>query len=395
MNLSTSDLAIWNVETFMRQAEVSMPALRRECAHLPPMGRVCRAMASVDGVRRLGDRRMTLDPYLRQWQPGWARAPSGLSAGWHAEELMTHADGSQAGRAPWPGGAAWIGEYCPIEEAKISVLDLGVTRSDATYDVVHVWRGRFYRLADHLDRFAASCARLRLDPGYDRVGIEAILHGCVRRTGLREAYVSMTCTRGRLAAGSRDLRTARCTFYCYAVPFVWIATPGQQDTGASLWISQVTRIPPRSVDPLVKNYHWLDMEVAQLDAYDHSAQLVILRDDSGAITEGPGFNVFAYVDGRWLTPASGTLAGITRRSLIELAAEAGDLVQQGRLSASDLRRAAEVLITSTAGGIMPVTLVDGQPVGPGTPGPLTTSLRERYWARHEDPRFSSPVRYGG
>jgi len=70
-------------------------------------------------------------------------------------------------------------------------------------------------------------------------------------------------------------------------------------------------------------------------------------------------------------------------------------VQQGRLSASDLRRAAEVLITSTAGGIMPVTLVDGQPVGPGTPGPLTTSLRERYWARHEDPRFSSPVRYGG
>jgi branched-chain amino acid aminotransferase len=149
------------------------------------------------------------------------------------------------------------------------------------------------------------------------------------------------------------------------------------------------------VDPLVKNYHWLDMEVAQLDAYDHSAQLVVLRDDSGAITEGPGFNVFAHVDGRWLTPASGTLAGITRQSLIELAAEAGDQVQQGRLSASDLRRAAEVLITSTAGGIMPVTLVDGQPVGPGTPGPLTTSLRERYWARHQDPRFSSPVRYGG
>jgi branched-chain amino acid aminotransferase len=309
---------------------------------------------------------------------------------------MTHADGSQAARAPWPGGAAWIGgEYCPIEEAKISVLDLGVTRSDATYDVVHVWRGRFYRLADHLDRFAASCVRLRLDPGYDRAGIEAILHGCVRRTGLREAYVSMTCTRGRLAAGSRDLRTARYTFYCYAVPFVWIATPGQQDMGASLWISQVTRIPPRSVDPLVKNYHWLDMEVAQLDAYEHGAQLVVLRDDAGGVTEGPGFNVFAHVDGRWLTPASGTLAGITRQSLIELAAEAGDQVQQGRLSASDLRRAAEVLITSTAGGIMPVTLVDGQPVGPGTPGPRTTSLRERYWARHEDPRFSSPVRYGG
>ena len=132
-------------------------------------------------------------------------------------------DGTEPGaapRPPWPGGAAWIdGRYCPIEEAKISVLDLGVTRSDCTYDVVHVWRGRFYRLEDHLDRFAASMARLRLDPGCSRNEIEAILHGCVRRSGLREAYVSMTCTRGRMAPGRRDLRTARSRFYCYAVPF--------------------------------------------------------------------------------------------------------------------------------------------------------------------------------
>jgi branched-chain amino acid aminotransferase len=299
-----------------------------------------------------------------------------------------------AARGPWPAGAAWIdGGYRPIEEAKISVLDLGVTRSDCTYDVVHVWRGRFYRLDAHLDRFGASMARLRLNPGCDRAGIEAILHGCVRHAGLREAYVSMTCTRGRLAPGSRDLRTARGTFYCFAVPFVWISSPEEQAAGASLWISEVTRIPPESVHPLIKNYHWLDLDVALLDAYDHGAKVVVLRDLSGAITEGPGYNVFGYVDGRWLTPASGTLAGITRRSVIELATEAGDLVEEGRLAADDLRRADEVLITSTAGGIMPVTLVDGQPVGAGTPGLRTTCLRDRYWARHEDPRFSTPVRY--
>jgi branched-chain amino acid aminotransferase len=302
--------------------------------------------------------------------------------------------GETVAGGPWPAGAAWIdGRYRPIEEAKISVLDLGVTRSDCTYDVVHVWRGRFYRLDAHLDRFGASMARLRLDPGCDRAGIEAIVHGCVRHAGLRDAYVSMTCTRGRLAPGSRDLRTARCTFYCYAVPFVWISTPEQQATGASLWISAMTRIPPDSVNPLIKNYHWLDLDVALLDAYDHDAQLVVLRDASGAITEGPGYNVFGYVDGRWLTPVGGTLAGITRRSVIELATEAGEAVQEGRLTADDLRRAAEVLITSTAGGIMPVTRIDGQPVGAGAPGPRTTLLRERYWARHEDPRFTTPVRY--
>ena len=147
--------------------------------------------------------------------------------------------------------------------------------------------------------------------------------GCGRRT-------VDTCTRGRPAPGSRDLRTARNTFYCYAVPFVWISSPDRQATGASLWISPITRIPPQSVDPSVKNYHWLDLDQALLDAYDHDAELVVLRDLSGAITEGPGFNVFAHADGRWLTPASGTLRGITRRSVIELAAQAGQAVEEGR-----------------------------------------------------------------
>jgi len=221
-----------------------------------------------------------------------------------------------------------------------------------------------------------------------------MLHGCVRLAGLREAYVSMTCTRGRVEAGRRDLRTARATFYCFAVPFVWIIAPDRQAAdGARLWISQVTRIPPQSVDPVVKNYHWLDLDTAQLEAYDRGAELVVLRDPSGAITEGPGYNVFARVDGRWLTPASGTLQGITRRSVIEIAAEAGDPVREVRLTAEDLRRADEVLITSTAGGIMPVTVINGEPVGTGKPGPLTARLRDEYWRRHEDPRFTTPVRY--
>lgn len=135
------------------------------------------------------------------------------------------------------------------------------------------------------------------------------------------------------------------------------------------------------------------MDVAQLEAYDHDAQLVVLRDASGAIAEGPGYNVFAHTGGRWLTPASGTLQGITRRSVIEIADEAGEPVEQARLTADDLRRATEVLVTSTAGGIMPVTKVDGKPVGDGQPGPLTAKLQDQYWRRHEDPRFATPVRY--
>ena len=302
--------------------------------------------------------------------------------------------GTAADVDSFAAGCAYIdGDYCPISEAKISILDMGVTRSDCTYDVVAVWDGRFFRLDDHLDRFMRSVSRLRLDIGMTRDQLESVLHECVSRAGLRRAFVSMTCTRGRAAPGSRDLRTCRNNLYCFAVPYIWVSPEDVQAVGASMWISDMPRIPPESVDPTVKNYHWLDLDMAQFDAYDHDAQLVVLRDLSGAITEGPGYNIFALVDGRWLTPATGTLLGVTRQTVLDLCAEAGPPGEQGRLTADDLLRAEEVLTCTTAGGVMPVTRLNGQPIGDGHVGKHTADLRDRYWQRHTDPAWSTPVRY--
>jgi branched-chain amino acid aminotransferase len=294
----------------------------------------------------------------------------------------------------WSAGAAFVdGELCPIADAKISVLDMGLTRSDCTYDVVSVWDGRFFRLDAHLDRFMHSVTQLRLDIGRTRTELDAVLHQCVSRAGLQSAYVSMTCTRGRPAVGSRDLRTCRNNFYCFAVPYIWVSPEEQQKVGATMWISEIPRIPPESVDPAVKNYHWLDLDMAQYEAYDHDAQMVVLRDMSGAITEGPGYNIFAFVDDRWLTPASGTLQGVTRRTLIELCAEAGSPAEEGLLTAEQLLRADEVLTCTTAGGVMPISRLNGKPIGDGGVGPRSTELRDRYWQRHVDPAWSTPVRY--
>ena len=85
--------------------------------------------------------------------------------------------GANEGADRWSAGAAFIdGAFCPIADAKLSVLDMGVTRSDCTYDVVSVWDGHFFRLDDHLDRFMHSVGQLRLDIGRTRTELDAVLH---------------------------------------------------------------------------------------------------------------------------------------------------------------------------------------------------------------------------
>ena len=294
--------------------------------------------------------------------------------------------------AAFPPGVAYLdGRFCPMSEAKISVLDWGFLRSDATYDVVHVWQGRFFRLDLHLERFLASVAKLRLSLPMDREELIAILKECVRRSGLENAYVEMICTRGFSPSFSRDPRDAENRFIAFAIPFGWIADEAQRARGLRLAISRIPRIPPESVDPTVKNYHWLDIVQGLFEAYDRGAENALLVDFDGNVTEGAGFNVFAVRDGRVATPGRGVLEGITRRTVLDLCAELAIPAETRALPAAELRAADEVFISSTAGGVMPVTEIDGAPVGDGRPGPVTGRLTALYWDKHEDPDWTTAV----
>jgi branched-subunit amino acid aminotransferase/4-amino-4-deoxychorismate lyase len=291
-------------------------------------------------------------------------------------------------------GCAWIeGEYVPIREARIPILDAGFVRSDLTYDVVGVWHGRFFRLEDHLTRLEESCAKIRLALPCTRDELRAIMVEVVRRSGLREAYVEAVVTRGVPSPGERDPRRWTPRLYVYAIPYVWIVRPELQEKGTDVVLATTRRIPPDSVDPTVKNFHWGDLVRGLFEAYDRDAWLPILTDGEGHIAEGPGFNVFTMVDGVLYTPERGVLEGITRRTAIEIAREQGLDVRVEAMPVSLLYEADEIFLTSTAGGVMPVATLDGEPVGSGEPGPTTTAIRDRYWALHDDPRFTLAVEY--
>ena len=288
------------------------------------------------------------------------------------------------------------GSYRPIAEVTISVLDWGFNKSDVTYDVVHVWDGGFFRLQDHLERFWNSMAGLRLSIPHSKDEVTEILSECVRRTGLRDAYVAMVTTRGVPAPGmprKPGLLTNR--FFAYALPWMDVIAKDVQERGAHLLIAKTQRIPVASVDPTIKNYHWGDLIRAQFEADDQGADTAALLDADGFVTEGPGFNVFAIVAGTVISPDQGALEGITRKSVFELCDELEIPVEVRPLPRQEFLDADEIFTATTAGGVMPVSRIDSRIIGNDRPGPISAQLKALYWQKHAEGWHRTPIDYGG
>lgn len=292
-------------------------------------------------------------------------------------------------------GAAWMkGRIIPIGEAAIPVNDWGLVHSDITYDVVPVWEGGFFRLEDYLDRFQASMAALRLDPKMSRQSIKSALTEMVVVAGFHHSYVAMVCSRGvPRIPGSRDPRDCDNYFFAWCVPYIHVIKPERAALGASALIAKsVHRIPDDSVDPRVKNYHWADFTKGLFEAKDQDFETVILADQNGQITEGPGFNVFAVIDGGLVTSGHGALGGISRQTVLEIAATEGLPVSIRDLPCDAFLQADEVFISTSGGGVIPLVKVNETVFANGACGPVTAKLRDIYWQwmMHSDYRTEIP-----
>lgn len=293
-------------------------------------------------------------------------------------------------------GAAWMnGHVLPISQATIPVNDWGLVHSDITYDVVPVINGAFFRFEEYLSRFFSSMESLYLDPGMNKSEVQKALHQMVSQSGLRDSYVAMVCSRGRpKIPGSRDPRDCENHFFAWCVPYVHVIKPEIIDQGATAWISQnVYRIPEESVNPRVKNYHWGDFTQGIFEAKDNKYETVILLDFDGNVTEGPGFNVFVVKDGVLITPDRGVLAGVSRKTVLEIADHLGISAVIRPLSVDELLAADEVFLSSSGGGVIPIVRVNETIYGNGVKGPISVRLNETYWQWTTLEKYRDPINY--
>lgn len=296
---------------------------------------------------------------------------------------------------PLAKGVAWIeGALVPLSEARIPLLDQGFMHSDLTYDVPSVWDGRFFRLDDHLIRLESSCRKLRLTLPLPQAEVRQILTDMVAKSGIRDAFVQVIVTRGLKGVRETKPEDIVNRLYMYIQPYVWVMAPEMQRVGGSAVIARtVRRVPPGSVDPTVKNLQWGDLTRGLFEAADRGASYPFLTDGDANLTEGSGFNIILVKDGVLYTPDRGVLEGVTRKSVFDVARTHSIEVRIEVVPVELAYYCDEIFMSTTAGGVMPITSLDGNAINGGNVGPITKVIWDRYWALHYDPAFSFEIEY--
>jgi branched-chain amino acid aminotransferase len=271
------------------------------------------------------------------------------------------------------------GHFVPRDEAQVSVFDHGYLYGDGIYETMRAYGGKIFLLGRHLSRlkWSANAIALQLPLPTEKIGDALVESLTVNK--LREAYLRIQISRG---PGEIGLDPALCP-----APTMVIAVKPFKDYPAELYekgvavaVTATRRNHPLAQDPAIKSTNFLNNILAKIESLRVGAYEGIMLNWKGYVAEGTISNLFLVRKGVLRTPSleTGILEGITRELVLSLARRQQVPVEETLLRPRDMLKADECFITNTTLEIMPVTTVDGKPVGPGVPGPVTKKLLNAY-----------------
>lgn len=269
------------------------------------------------------------------------------------------------------------GRYVPLGEAVISIQDRGFLFADGAYEVIALIGGVLADLELHLDRLERSLASLQIDLPMSRRALGLVMSKLVHRSRLHFGMLYVQITRGAaprdhaFPAGVRPGLAMTCT------PINLRAIARRADEGVHV----ITVDEARWASPHIKSVSLLANVLAKQEARSGGAHEAVFVGPDGTITEGSSTNVWMVDNsGRLVTrPADDKiLAGITRQVLLGLARDEGLSVTEEGFTVCEAGGAAELFLSSTTGGVVPVTKLDEGTIGGGAPGPVARALAQRY-----------------
>jgi branched-chain amino acid aminotransferase len=274
----------------------------------------------------------------------------------------------------------WIdGKFYDKEDAKISVYDHGLLYGDGVFEGIRVYKSKIFECQAHLRRLSDSARAIRLTPPYAPEKLKAAMEETVLINNFSDCYIRLVLTRG---VGYLGLNPNRCTNPTTIIiaDTIELYPPETYEKGMSIITSSVVRTHPNSLSPRIKSLNYLNNILAKIEAVDAGVPEAVLLNQEGNVAECTGDNIFIVRFGEVQTPSTsdGILEGVTRQVMLDLCNKLSIPCKEKALQRHDLYISDECFLTGTAAEVVPVTRIDGRPIGPGTPGPITRRLMEAF-----------------
>ncbi|MHB8354539.1 MAG: D-amino acid aminotransferase [Burkholderiales bacterium] len=266
------------------------------------------------------------------------------------------------------------GRFMPMEQAQVPVMDRGFIFGDGVYEVIPVYDRIPLALDRHLDRLTRSLAGVRITNPLSRTDWETLVRELITREPAANQSIYLHITRGVAPRDHAFPREATPTVLAMAKP---MAPPPSQ------WLTEGIKAITH------EDFRWLKCDLKttsllanillrQMAVEADATECLLIRD--GYLTEGAASNAMVVVDGVLLAPPRNhlLLPGITYDLVLEIAAKHGIPFEERPVTEAELRRASEIMMTSSTREIVPITTLDGQPVGNGRPGPVSQKLLSLY-----------------
>ena len=276
----------------------------------------------------------------------------------------------------------WVylnGEYVSQEAAKISVFDHGFLYGDGVFEGIRAYKGKVFKLDEHLERLFKSAKAISLEIPLSREQLKEKILETLRKNELYDAYIRLVVSRGE---GDLGLDPAKCPYpqIIIIADKISIYPEKLYEEGLEVITVSTRRNIPSAIDPRIKSLNYLNNILAKIEASARGVPEAIMLNKDGYIAECTGDNLFIVERGVLITPPTwvGILEGITRNVVIELARNENIPVEEKVFTPSELYSSDECFLTGTAAEVIPVTKVDGRAIGDGRVGRITKKLIQSF-----------------
>ena len=272
------------------------------------------------------------------------------------------------------------GKFYEKNNAKISVFDHGLLYGDGVFEGIRSYNGLVFKFKEHIDRLFESAKSIMLDIPLSKEQLIKATIATLKTNNLKDAYIRLVVTRGE---GDLGLDPRRCRGHATIIIItdkIALYPEKFYKEGLNIVTVPTIRNLPEALNPQIKSLNYLNNILAKIEAINAGCDEAIMLDHLGYVAECTGDNIFIVKKEHLYTPPQcmGTLRGITRDSVLEIARTAKIPVHEHVVTRHEVYISDECFLTGTAAEIIPVVKVDGRVIGTGKPGKATLSLMKKF-----------------